>query len=124
MNYHLTTPIYYVNAAPHIGHAYTTIAADVLARTHGYYFPSEKAIQFTTGTDENSLKNVEAAKAAGKPVQQYVDELSEIWKQTWRKLGIGNQAFRGIHRVNFPEPDLPGVTFIRTSSKNHKNACK
>jgi methionyl-tRNA synthetase len=97
MNYHLTTPIYYVNAAPHIGHAYTTIAADVLARLH-------HQVQFTTGTDENSLKNVEAAQAADKPIQQYVDELSGIWKDTWGKLGI------------------EWTTFIRTSSENHKKA--
>ena len=121
--FHLTTPIYYVNAAPHIGHAYTTIAADVLHKLYPCVPVTwSTACQFTTGTDENSLKNVEAAKAAGKPVQQYVDELSEIWKQTWKQLSIGNQNFRKEHRGNFPEPDLPGVTFIRTSSENHKKA--
>ena len=76
MPFHLTTPIYYVNPAPHIGHAYTTIAADVLARVHGYKFPSEKAIQFTTGTDENSLKNVEAAKKALEQSQLSFDEIA------------------------------------------------
>ena len=65
MSYHLTTPIYYVNAAPHIGHAYTTIAADVLFRLYGGKAKQDKLTsltdshQFTTGTDENSLKNVE-----------------------------------------------------------------
>jgi methionyl-tRNA synthetase len=104
--FHLTTPIYYVNAAPHIGHAYTTIAADVLARVYGGPpgGATEAQVQFTTGTDENSLKNVEAANRAGKPVQQYVDELSQIWKETWGKLGISWN------------------TFIRTSTDLHKKA--
>ena len=108
MSYHLTTPIYYVNAAPHIGHAYTTIAADVLFRLYGgrpkKIIPLSQENQFTTGTDENSLKNVEAAEAAGKPVQTYVDELSEIWKHTWDQLGI------------------EGFTFIRTSGSLHRKA--
>ena len=110
MSYHLTTPIYYVNAAPHIGHAYTTIAADVLFRLYGGKAKQDKLTsltdshQFTTGTDENSLKNVEAAAKAGKPVQEYVDELSGIWKQTWEQLGI------------------EGFTFIRTSGSIHKQA--
>lgn len=98
MPYHLTTPIYYVNAEPHIGHAYTTIAADVLARVHG------PGTQFTTGTDENSLKNVEAAKKAAKPTQQYVDEMAKVWSETWHKLGIKS------------------TTFIRTTENNHRLA--
>lgn len=97
-HYHLTTPIYYVNAEPHIGHAYTTIAADVLARIHG------PQTQFTTGTDENSLKNVEAAKKAGKPTQVYVDEMAKTWEQTWKTL------------------DIRPTTFIRTTQENHRKA--
>lgn len=98
MPYHLTTPIYYVNAEPHIGHAYTTIAADVLTRSHG------SGTQFTTGTDENSLKNVEAAKKAGKPTQQYVDEMAAVWLKTWGELNI--------------QP----TTFVRTTATNHRLA--
>lgn len=101
MSYHLTTPIYYVNAAPHIGHAYTTIAADVLARHHGGI---SSGVQFTTGTDENSLKNVKAAEVANKDIQTYVDEAAHLWFQTWKSLNV--------------EP----TTFIRTTGANHRLA--
>lgn len=88
--YYLTTPIYYVNSKPHIGHAYTTFAADILARNAKLL---GRETHFLTGTDENSLKNVEAAKKAGKPVAEFIDELSTTWSQTWRKLGIQHSGF-------------------------------
>lgn len=83
--YYITTPIYYVNAAPHIGHAYTTIAADVLARDARL---RGCEVRFLVGTDENSQKNVEAAKRAEKPVREYVDEMAATWRRTWEELGI------------------------------------
>lgn len=89
--FYITTPIYYVNDIPHIGHAYTTIAADVLARYHRML---NNDVYFLTGTDENSQKNVEAAKRKGyKDVQKYVDEMSAKWQETWDSLGITNDGF-------------------------------
>ena len=73
MKYYLTTPIYYVNAAPHIGHAYTTIAADTIKRwkrMQGF------DVVLATGTDEHGQKIERAAEAAGKTPQQYADEIS------------------------------------------------
>jgi methionyl-tRNA synthetase len=96
-NFHVTTPIYYVNGKPSVGHAYTTIIADVLARYHRMI---GDRVFFLAGTDENAQKNVEAAEAAGKPTQQYVDEMSAVWQQTWDSLGITNDRF-----IRTTEPD-------------------
>ena len=71
--YYLTTPIYYVNAAPHIGHAYTTIAAETIARIkrmQGY------DVVLTTGTDEHGTKVERAASAQGKTPEEFVDIIS------------------------------------------------
>ncbi len=76
--YYITTPIYYVNDKPHIGHAYTTLACDVLAR----WMRSEgRPVTFVTGTDEHGQKVQEAAKKAGLPPQQYVDQLSATFRE-------------------------------------------
>jgi len=85
----ITTPIYYVNAMPHIGHAYTTIVADVLARHH----QRKSDVFFSTGSDENSLKNVEAAAKVHLPVQHYVDEMALHWSAVWEQLDIYPTAF-------------------------------
>jgi methionyl-tRNA synthetase len=85
-NYYLTTPIYYVNDKPHVGHAYTTIAADVLAR---YRRLRGDDVYFLTGTDENSQKNVEAAAKHGESdIKAYLDRMSTQWKETWQALDI------------------------------------
>ena len=68
--FYITTAIDYVNAAPHIGHAYEKIIADVIARWHRL---NEENVFFLTGTDDNASKNVEAAKKARIPVKQFVD---------------------------------------------------
>ncbi|MEX2054807.1 MAG: methionine--tRNA ligase [Candidatus Andersenbacteria bacterium] len=99
--YYLTTPIYYVNAVPHIGHAYTTIAADVLARWHR---AQGDDVLFSTGVDENSQKNVEAAEQHHQEVQTYVDEMAEVWSATFQKLGLSYDVF------------------VRTSSHTHADA--
>lgn len=88
--YYITTPIYYVNAEPHIGHAYTTFAADVLAR---YKRMTGADVYFLTGTDDNSQKNVEAAGKAGKDVAIYIDEMAAVWKETWKRLNISINGF-------------------------------
>ena len=89
--FYITTPIYYVNDKPHVGHAYTTIIADALARYHRF---NGKDVYFVTGTDENSQKNVEAAEKKGeKNIKKYLDEMSAVWSGTWDSLGITNDDF-------------------------------
>ena len=88
--YYLTTPIYYVNAAPHIGHAYTTIAADAIRRfkrMQGY-----EAI-LTTGTDEHGQKVERAAKAVGKSPQEFTDLISAEFRQQWETFGLAIDRF-------------------------------
>jgi methionyl-tRNA synthetase len=88
--HYITTPIYYVNASPHLGHAYTTIVADVLSRFHrlaGY------DTYFLTGTDEHGDKIVAAAERAGQAPKEYVDAVSAQFRALWPKLNIGNNDF-------------------------------
>ena len=73
--YYLTTPIYYVNDRPHIGHAYTTLACDVLARFHRL---DGRDVHFLTGTDEHGQKVEKSANAAGIDPQTFTDNVSEI----------------------------------------------
>ncbi|MDP2721009.1 MAG: methionine--tRNA ligase [bacterium] len=86
----VTTPIYYINDVPHIGHAYATFAADILAR---YYRQKGDKTFFLTGTDENSQKTVLAAEKARKNIKAYTDSLANKWKDAWKKLGISNDDF-------------------------------
>ncbi len=88
----VTTPIYYVNDKPHIGHVYSTLAADILSRYWRQKLGPTK-VWFSTGTDENSQKTVEAAAKAGKDVKPYTDELADVWKSTFKQLGIGFNDF-------------------------------
>lgn len=90
MKKYITTPIYYVNDVPHIGHAYTTVAADVLAR---YYKSKGEDVFFLTGTDEHGAKIAEAACRAGKSPQEYVDELAPQFEKAWKALGIESSQF-------------------------------
>ena len=88
--FYVTTPIYYVNASPHIGHAYTTIIADVLARfnrSRGY------KTFFLTGTDEHGDKIAEAARKANITPQAYADSISAQFRELWPELAITNDAF-------------------------------
>lgn len=86
MKYYITTPIYYVNDKPHVGHAYATIVADTFARYHRL---RGKDVFFLTGTDENSQKNVEAAHRQKQThIQSYVDMQSALWRETWEQLDI------------------------------------
>jgi len=88
--YYITTPIYYINDVPHIGHAYTTIAADVLAR---YHRAKGDDVFFLTGTDEHGAKIAEAAAKAGKTPREFVDDLRPKFKETWKKLNISYDQF-------------------------------
>ena len=88
--FYLTTPIYYVNAAPHVGHAYTSIAADVLARfkrLDGY------DVFFLTGTDEHGQKVEKAAADAGLDVQTFTDRISDDFRDMTRRMGVSNDDF-------------------------------
>lgn len=96
---YLTTPIYYVNSKPHIGHAYTTLAIDVLSR---YYRLQGRDVFFLTGTDEHGEKIAQAAKKAGKAPQDFCNEISGLFKTAWRNLGIEYSHF------------------IRTTDKEHE----
>lgn len=89
-SYYITTPIYYVNASPHIGHAYTTIVADVLARYHRMI--GENTF-FVTGTDEHGDKIAEAAQKAGVTPQEYADKISAQFRALCPELAITNDYF-------------------------------
>ena len=97
--FYLTTPIYYVNARPHIGHAYTTIACDSIARRRRMMGCDTF---FLTGTDEHGQKIQRAAEAAGKTPQQFADEVSGEFRALWQRMGITNDDY------------------IRTTSDRHK----
>ncbi|MDP1694640.1 MAG: methionine--tRNA ligase, partial [Candidatus Woesearchaeota archaeon] len=98
--FYITTPIYYVNDIASIGHAYTTIAADVLARWHRLLGDD---VFFLAGLDENSQKTITAAKKLGvKDIKAYTDTMAKKWQQTWKTLEISNDDF------------------IRTTEERHK----
>ncbi len=88
--FYITTPIYYINDKPHIGHAYTTITADVLAR---WRFGQNEDVIFSTGVDENAQKTVDAAAKHNEEIHAYTDRMAGIWESTWQKLGISNTDF-------------------------------
>jgi methionyl-tRNA synthetase len=88
--FYITTPIYYVNDIPHIGHAYTTIAADILAR---YNRLRGKDVFFLTGTDEHGQKVEKAARQKGRTPKEHADLLVNNFKNSWTKLSISNDAF-------------------------------
>src|SRR5207249_3423764 len=99
--FYITTPIYYVNDVPHIGHAYTTIAADVLAR---YWRLRGRDVFFLTGLDEHGQKVQQAAAKAGIDPQAHCDRLAPQFEQLWNRLNISNDAF-----IRTTEPRHKGV---------------
>src|ERR1043166_5590613 len=102
-SYYVTTPIYYVNDSPHIGHAYTTLACDVLAR---FMRLDGRKVKFLTGTDEHGQKIEKSARAAGMEPQAFTDKVS--------------QNFRDLAKaMNFSNDD-----FIRTTEPRHIRACQ
>jgi methionyl-tRNA synthetase len=87
---YVTTPIYYINAEPHLGHTYTTVVADSLAR---WYRERGHPTVFVTGTDEHGDKIVQAAAAAGVPPQALADRVSGLFRETWDACGIAYDHF-------------------------------
>lgn len=90
--FYITTPIYYVNDKPHIGHAYTTIVADVLAR-HYRQKIGEDNVYFLTGTDEHGAKIAEAASKSNISPQEFTDQITQEFKDAWAKLDISHDDF-------------------------------
>ncbi len=99
--FYLTTPLYYVNSKPHIGHSYTNIAADTLARFHRM---NGKEVTFLTGTDEHGQKIAKAAEAAGLAPKDFADRIVISFVDLWKKLNISYDDF------------------IRTTEERHKQA--
>jgi methionyl-tRNA synthetase len=100
-NYFLTTPLYYVNSRPHIGHSYTEIASDALAR---FMRLSGRKVYFLTGTDEHGQKISRAAEAAGMEPQPFTDKMSGTFRDLWKTL------------------DVVYDDFIRTTEPRHRAA--
>jgi len=88
--FYLTTPIYYVNAKPHLGHAYTTIVGDALARWHRLL---GEDVHYLTGTDEHGLKIQQAADAAGMSPQAFADSIAPQFAEAWDRLDISHDDF-------------------------------
>ncbi len=103
MKFYITTPLYYVNAKPHIGHTYTTVAADCLAR---FYKMRGYDVFFLTGTDEHGEKIATAAEKQGLTPEELADKTSQVFKDTWEKLNISY------------------TRFIRTTEKKHEEIVK
>ncbi len=98
-SFYLTTPIYYVNSVPHLGTAYTTVAADALAR---YRRMTGADVHFLTGLDEHGQKVAQAAEEAGMSPQEWCDEIAPRFTEAWEMLGVTNDDF------------------IRTTEERHK----
>jgi len=88
--FYLTTPLYYVNARPHLGHTYSTIVADVVAR---YKRMRGFDVVFLTGTDEHGQKVEQSAQAAGREPQAFVDEVAGAYQRLWKTLGLDYDRF-------------------------------
>src|SRR5437764_5045534 len=97
--FYITTPIYYPNGEPHLGHAYTTICADVIARYHRLAGDDTFLL---TGTDEHGIKMVKTAAAEGVEPRALADRVVAVFEQVWKELGVTHNDF------------------IRTSSDRHK----
>src|SRR5256886_12484057 len=90
MRFYLTTPIYYVNATPSIGNAYTTIAADVIVRHHRQ---RGDETFFLTGTDEHASKVYRVAEEQGLDPKTYVDRIAEVWKELPKRVDADTDFF-------------------------------
>ncbi|MBX4187812.1 MAG: class I tRNA ligase family protein [Candidatus Doudnabacteria bacterium] len=112
--FYITTPIYYVNSDPHIGSAYTTIAADVLARLHRQL---GEDVFFLAGTAEHGTKVSESAQAAGKDPKSFVDEMSQRFIKTWVHLEITNDDF--IRTTEDRHTEAVNSFFLKLKESGH-----
>ena len=102
-NFYITTPIYYPSGQPHMGHAYSSIMADVFAR---FMRNDNHKVYFLTGTDEHGLKIQKAAEEAGLKPLTYCDKISKVFRDVTKRLNLSNDDF------------------IRTTEKRHHNSVK
>ena len=109
---YVTTPIYYVNDAPHIGHAYTTVIGDAICRWHRLQGDD---VVFLTGTDEHGLKVAQTAEANGVTPQEWADRTVERFREAWRLLQIANDDFI---RTSEPRHHLAVQRFLQTVYDN------
>lgn len=110
--FYVTTPIYYANDAPHIGSAYPTIAADILARYHRL---RGEEVLFSTGTDENSAKVAQAARERGLARDQFLEEINARFKEAWQRLNI---SYDDYIRTSEPRQHRAVQQFFRTLQEN------
>ncbi|MEK7557870.1 MAG: methionine--tRNA ligase [Patescibacteria group bacterium] len=110
--FYITSPAYYVNDVPHIGHTYATVAVDILARWHRLI--GDKTF-FLTGTDEHGAKIEEKANAMGLEPQKYTDEIADKFQQAWRKLNISNDNFLRTTDVNHIKAVQKALQFMYDS---------
>jgi methionyl-tRNA synthetase len=105
--FYLTTPIYYVNDVPHLGHAYTTVAADFVARWRRL---EGRRVHFLTGTDEHGEKLLRSAEARGLEPRDWLDQIVPRWTEVWKALDISNDDFI---RTTEPRHEGPVQQFVQ-----------
>lgn len=114
--FYLTTPLYYVNAKPHIGHAYTTVVADTLARAHRQ---RGEEVFLLTGTDEHGEKIAQAAEAQGLSPKAFADQTSGTFRSLWKMLGISYDHF-----IRTTDPEHERITQRVLETLHKKGALK
>jgi methionyl-tRNA synthetase len=113
--FYITTPIYYPNDVPHIGHAYNAVATDFIARYHRL---RGEEVFHLTGTDEHGLKLQRAAEAAGKAPQDWVDEMEPRWREVWARLDI---AYDDYIRTTEPRHEEAVRTILQAVHDNGRD---
>jgi methionyl-tRNA synthetase len=113
--FYITTPIYYPNDVPHIGHAYNAVATDFIARYHRL---RGEEVFHLTGTDEHGLKIQRAAEAADKAPQEWVDEMEPLWKEVWARLDI---AYDDYIRTTEPRHEAAVVRILEAVHDNGRD---
>jgi methionyl-tRNA synthetase len=113
--FYITTPIYYPNDVPHIGHAYTSVAADFIARSHRLF---GEEVFHLTGTDEHGLKLQRAAEAAGSSPQEWVDSMEPKWRDVWGRLDI---AYDDYIRTTEPRHQAAVVKLLEAVHDNGRD---
>ena len=113
--FYITTPIYYPNDVPHIGHAYNAVANDFIARYHRL---RGEEVFHLTGTDEHGLKIQRAAEAAGVSPQQWVDDMEPKWREVWARLDI---AYDDYIRTTQPRPRAAVAKLLKAVHDNGRD---